>query len=233
MWQMTVTDAMLVIAAVLAFGVVVWRTLTGPSPPPVPVEWRRGRRTQKNIHRADAASSGPESFDDSRLEERTFGQQAASPIVPPKPGHYQSALTPISVLLVEDDEDSRQMLTNTLEYYGARVVAVSSADEALTTLETHHADVLLSDLRLPEKDGFALIDELRGRSDSALATIPAASITAARRTEDRRDALAAGYQVHMEKPVDPDDLVATVLSLATMPRDEVLRCGSRKGPCAS
>jgi CheY-like chemotaxis protein len=123
------------------------------------------------------------------------------------------------VLLVEDDEDSRQMLTDTLEYYGARVTAVSSATEALRLLATDHADVLLSDLRLPEKDGFALIHELRMGADPALAMIPAASITASRLTDDRQHALAAGYQVHLEKPVDPDDLASTVLSLATKRRD--------------
>jgi len=74
------------------------------------------------------------------------------------------------------------------------------------------------DLRLPEKNGFALIHELRLRTDP-VAMIPAASITASRLTEDRHHALAAGYQVHMEKPVDPDDLVSTVLTLAATPRE--------------
>jgi CheY-like chemotaxis protein len=128
------------------------------------------------------------------------------------------ALRAISVLLVEDDEDARTLLTETLEYYGARVWPVASASEAAQVLERHQADVLLSDLRLPGEDGFALIHNLRSRRDPYMASIPAASITASRLTEDRHHALAAGYQLHLQKPVDPDELVSAILALACMPR---------------
>lgn len=105
-------------------------------------------------------------------------------------------------------------------YYGARVVAVGSAAEALRMLRTHHADVLVSDLRLPEQDRFTLIHELRAQRDPAGAGISPASMTASRRIEDRHDALSAGFQLHIQKPVDPDDLVAAVLTLATASRDD-------------
>ncbi len=123
------------------------------------------------------------------------------------------------MLLVEDDEDARTLLLRTLQSNGARVVAVASASQAVHELEQHHADVLVSDLRLPLRDGFALIRELRSRSDPRLRSIPAASITGSSTSEDRHRALAAGYQVHLQKPVDPDDLVRAVLSLANRRRD--------------
>jgi signal transduction histidine kinase/ActR/RegA family two-component response regulator len=129
------------------------------------------------------------------------------------------ALRSISVLLVEDDEDARTLLTDTLEYYGAHVLPVASASEAAKIVEQHQADVLLSDLRLPGEDGFALIHNLRSRRDDPqIASIPAASITASRLTEDRHHAIAAGYQLHLQKPVDPDELISAILSLADMPR---------------
>ncbi|GAC1468925.1 MAG: hypothetical protein PVSMB1_17570 [Gemmatimonadaceae bacterium] len=128
------------------------------------------------------------------------------------------ALRAISVLLVEDDEDARMLLKQTLEYYGAQVWAVGSASEAEQMLEHQHADVLLSDLRMPGEDGFALIHHLRSRRDPDVASIPAASITASRLTEDRHHAIAAGYQLHLQKPVDPDELVSAMLTLANMPR---------------
>jgi CheY-like chemotaxis protein len=129
------------------------------------------------------------------------------------------ALRAISVLLVEDSEDARVLLTETLEYYGAQVLPVSSASEAVQMLGQHHADVLLSDLRMPGEDGFALIHDLRSRSDPEVSSIPAASITASHLTEDRHHAIAAGYQLHLQKPVDPDELVSAILTLVNMPRD--------------
>ena len=128
------------------------------------------------------------------------------------------ALRSISVLLVEDDEDARLLLTQTLEHYGAQVLPVASASEAVQMLDHHHADVLLSDLRMPGEDGFALIHNLRSRRDRHVASIPAASITASRLTEDRYHAIAAGYQLHLQKPIDPDELVTAVLTLAATPR---------------
>ena len=128
------------------------------------------------------------------------------------------ALHAMSVLLVEDDEDARLLLTRTLEYYGAHVLPVGSAADAIQMLEQHHADVLLSDLRMPGEDGFALIHHLRSQRDPDVASIPAAAITASRLTEDRHHAIAAGYQLQLQKPVDPDELVSAILTLASMLR---------------
>ena len=129
------------------------------------------------------------------------------------------ALRELSVLLVEDDQDARLLLTETLEYYGAHVLSAASAAEAKEMLEQQHADVLLSDLRMPGEDGFELIHELRSRRDPEIAEIPAAAITASRLTEDRHHAIAAGYQLQLQKPVDPDELVSAILTLANMLRN--------------
>jgi len=205
----------LVVGAIIVIGVAVRSMLSGPPPPALSILWQQRERTDDGLP--------PPSGRENPVPRKTADQQPARGSAAPGRAHAHGStssgvLAPISVLLVEDDDDSRQMLTDTLQFYGAHVVAVSSAAEALQMLDNHHADVLLSDLRLPEKDGFALIHELRLRTDP-VAMIPAASITASRLIEDRHHALAAGYQVHMEKPVDPDDLVSTMLTLATTPRE--------------
>jgi signal transduction histidine kinase/CheY-like chemotaxis protein len=128
------------------------------------------------------------------------------------------ALQDRSVLLVEDDEEARMLLTQTLEYYGAHVLPAASAGEAVRMLQQHHPDVLLSDLRMPGEDGFSLIQRLRSQPDPDVASIPAAAITASRLTEDHHHAIAAGYQLELQKPVDPDDLVSAILTLASMLR---------------
>lgn len=219
MGHLMTADVPLLTVVVVVVCVVVWWMLAGPPPLPLSIT------SHENGDNADLHVDGVSIKEKAASHDEYMREHAARPrlanAVAQKPTfHWSGALTPVSVLLVEDDEDSRQMLAETLEFYGAHVVAVGSAADALRTLETHHADVLLSDLRLPDKDGFALIRELRLRTDPALATLPAASITASRRTEDRHHALAAGFQVHMEKPLDPDDLVSTVLTLATLSRDE-------------
>jgi CheY-like chemotaxis protein len=128
------------------------------------------------------------------------------------------ALHAMSVLLVEDDEDARLLLTQTLEHYGAHVLSVHSSAEAIRVLAQHHADVLLSDLRMPDEDGFTLMHRLRSQPDPEIASIPAAAITASRLAEDRHHAIAAGYQLQLQKPVDPDELVSAILTLAGMLR---------------
>jgi signal transduction histidine kinase/ActR/RegA family two-component response regulator len=122
------------------------------------------------------------------------------------------ALRALSVLLVEDDEDARFLLTQTLEYYGAHVLSAASASDAVRILEQHHADVLLSDLRMPGQDGFELIHQLRSQRDPDVSSMPAAAITTSRLTEDRNHAIAAGYQLQLQKPIDPDELVSAMLA---------------------
>jgi len=115
------------------------------------------------------------------------------------------------VLLVDDDPDTRGMMQTVLAQRGAQVTAASSAAEALAHVDRETPDVLLSDIGMPGMDGYALIRELRERP--AARDIPAAALTAYAHADDRGQAIAAGYQVHVAKPVQPAELVAVVASL--------------------
>lgn len=120
----------------------------------------------------------------------------------------------IRVLLVEDECDARESLTAALELFGAQVRAVGSAPEALALLASEPGpDVLLSDLGLPGEDGHALIHALRAR-EGAGRRLPAVALTAYVRSEDRLSALEAGFDLHVEKPIEPLELAMVVRQLA-------------------
>jgi signal transduction histidine kinase len=123
-------------------------------------------------------------------------------------------LTGLRVLVVEDEDDTRDLLAISLEQCGARVTAVSTVADALASFEPSPPDVLVSDLAMPDEDGFALIRQIRARPASQGGSVPAAALTAYARTEDRARALAAGFQRHLPKPLDPSDLIAVVAGLA-------------------
>ena len=114
------------------------------------------------------------------------------------------------VLLVEDDADTRELLTVMLRSFGAEVHAVSTGDEALAALTTAPPDVMVSDIRMDTIDGYALIKDVRALPAERGGTVPAVALTALTRQEDRRRALDAGYQVHVPKPVTPAKLVAVL-----------------------
>ena len=106
------------------------------------------------------------------------------------------------------------MLSEVLRRHQARVTAVASARDALVELDRALPDVLISDIAMPEDDGYALIRKVRGRTVEQGGQVPALALTAYAREEDRVRALAAGYQVHVPKPVEPQELAAVVASLA-------------------
>ncbi len=118
----------------------------------------------------------------------------------------------VRVLLVEDNPDTLDMLKFILDEAGAEVVATASVDEALEAYDRQHPDALVSDIAMPDRDGYDLIQEIRQREPEGR-KIPAVAVTAYTRVEDRVRALAAGFQMHVAKPVDPDELVAVVASL--------------------
>jgi len=122
------------------------------------------------------------------------------------------SLSGTRVVLVEDDHDSRDLLWRVLSDSGAEVVAASNAKEALDAIERTRPDVLISDIGLPGEDGYELIRKVRMLG--ADSRMPAIALTAMSRLEDRTQALLAGYQIHLAKPVDPAELVITVASLA-------------------
>ena len=120
----------------------------------------------------------------------------------------------VHVLLVEDDDDSRELLTAVLTKCGARVSATSSGRTALALFATDVPDVVVSDVGMPEMDGYTLIRLIRGLPIAAAQRVPALALTAYARTEDRRRALAEGFQMHLAKPADPSEFAMTVASLA-------------------
>jgi signal transduction histidine kinase/ActR/RegA family two-component response regulator len=127
------------------------------------------------------------------------------------------ALTGIRVLLVDDEADSREMMTSALETCGATVVAAASATEAIRALARAPVDVLLSDIAMPDKDGYELIREIRATRTTRIARVPAAAVTACVREDDRQRALDAGFQMHLAKPVHPSALARAVAALARRP----------------
>jgi CheY-like chemotaxis protein len=120
----------------------------------------------------------------------------------------------VRVLLVDDDAPSREALGETLAGRGATVDAAASVDEAFAKLDAAQPDVILCDVAMPERDGFSLVRQLRTRPGAEGGQIPVAALTAHAGGADRTRALAAGFQLHLAKPVDADDLTAAVLDLA-------------------
>ena len=127
------------------------------------------------------------------------------------------SLEGVRVLVVEDDEDTRELVRRLLTDCRAEVVAVESAREALEEVRRFRPHVLLSDIGLPQQDGYQLMRTLRGRSVEQGGSTPAAALTAFARSEDRMRALRAGFQLHLAKPVNANELITVVASLASRP----------------
>lgn len=122
-------------------------------------------------------------------------------------------LSGIRVFSVDDSVDTREFLTVLLGQYGAEVVTVGSATEALTRLKTWRPDVLISDIGMPEIDGYSLIQQIRALPPDQGGAIPAIALTAYARYEDQQQSLASGYQRHLTKPLDLEKLVQAVVEL--------------------
>lgn len=130
------------------------------------------------------------------------------------PGPAQPLLQKVSLLVVDDEEDARSMLAKMLSKAGAEVTTASSARRALELLGSHIPHVIISDIGMPDNDGYDLIREIRRRSVEQGGQVPAIALTAYTRTEDRIRAIAAGFQMHISKPADSVELVTMVASLA-------------------
>ena len=126
------------------------------------------------------------------------------------------SLANIRVLVVEDEPDAAEFVTNLLALHGADVVTAASAREALEAVVHARPDILISDIGLPEMDGYQLMEQIRKMNVTDGGGIPAVALTAFARSEDRTRALRAGYQTHLAKPVESTELVATVASFAEL-----------------
>ena len=138
------------------------------------------------------------------------------PARPSAAGSTDVTLTGVTVLLVDDSQDGREMLATGLRGYGARVEAVDSADAALRMLKDERLapDVIVSDIGMPGVDGYELIRRVR-ESATRGRDLPAIAVTAYANPEDRIRALTAGFQLHVSKPVDTAAVAAAIVSLTT------------------
>jgi CheY-like chemotaxis protein len=123
------------------------------------------------------------------------------------------ALRGAQVLLVDDDPDALDMLSLPLTDAGATVRTAASAAEALALLRWTRPDVLVSDLAMPDEDGYSLIRTLRASEHESDREIPAVALTAYVRLQDRARAIAAGFNVFVEKPVDPGELISVIAGI--------------------
>ena len=123
-------------------------------------------------------------------------------------------LVGLGILVIDDEPDAREILEEILTQSGATVKLAADAGEALRILSDYVPDLIISDLAMPGEDGLSLMRKIRARTPDRVASAPAIALTAYTRTEDRIQALNAGFQLHVPKPIDPIELVATVASLA-------------------
>ena len=124
-------------------------------------------------------------------------------------------LTGVRVLAIDDDEDALALVRVVLESAGAEVTTMSSPAFALERVSTLRPDVLLVDIGMPQMDGYEMMKAVRGSDDPYVRRIPSAALTAFARAADRTKALRSGFEMHLAKPVDPGELVASVAMLVT------------------
>lgn len=123
------------------------------------------------------------------------------------------SLVGVRALFVDDEADARQLITMILMESGAEVWTAASAAEALAACEEWRPDILISDIGMPEEDGYTMMKKLRARESERGGHIPAIALTAYGRQEDRMCAISVGYDFYVPKPVDPEELLVAVASL--------------------
>jgi signal transduction histidine kinase/ActR/RegA family two-component response regulator len=132
----------------------------------------------------------------------------AAPVLTP-----ELSLAGITVLVIDDEADARELLRSVLTDAAAHVLTAASAEEALPLVSQARPDVIVSDIGMPDRDGYQFMRDVRGLPFAAGGKTPAIALTAFARSEDRTRAMLAGYQVHVSKPIEPQELVATIKSL--------------------
>ncbi len=126
------------------------------------------------------------------------------------------SLDGVKVLMVDDEQDARELVRRVLERCGAEVETAASAKDALELIPHLRPDVLVSDIGMPEHDGYELIRNVRSLGVESGGAVPAVALTAYARVEDRLRALRSGYQTHITKPIEASELVATIESLSRL-----------------
>ena len=150
--------------------------------------------------------SAVRSQEDASHEPATFAEMDPTEVELP-------SLSGVTALIVDDEADARILLDRLIQERGGRTVTAGSASEALAVLMADPVDIIVSDIGMPEVDGYAFIRRVRQLQHSSARTVMAIALTAYARAEDRQRALLAGYQMHLAKPVDPRELIAGIASL--------------------
>jgi PAS domain S-box-containing protein len=117
------------------------------------------------------------------------------------------------ILVVDDEPDARQLMSAILEQCGAEIKVAENAAQALSLIDEYRPDILISDIGMPETDGFELIKKIREKEKGSGKRLPAVALTAFARAEDRLKALSAGYNMHIPKPVEPTELIVVIANL--------------------
>ncbi len=133
------------------------------------------------------------------------------------PASEDDKLQGLRILLIEDDPDTQEFVAAVLRGHGAELIALDSSASALIEVDRAKPDLIVSDIGLSQENGYEFIQKVRRLDAESGGRIPAIALTAYAGSSDRRRALLAGFQTHLPKPVDPDDLLAAVLSLTFKP----------------
>jgi len=131
----------------------------------------------------------------------------------PRPPSAPSLLGGLRLLIVDDEPDARELLAAAFTQMGARVQVVSSADEAMAAIAHHRPHLVISDIGMPGQDGYALLQRLRAAEAGSGRRLPAVALTAYATADDVKRAVAAGYDLHVAKPVDALTLARTLVEL--------------------
>ncbi|NGZ83631.1 hybrid sensor histidine kinase/response regulator [Duganella aceris] len=138
----------------------------------------------------------------------------------PRVSHHAAAhdLSGLQVLVVDDEEDARELIKRILADCNADVLTAATAGEALNLLQHARPDLMVSDLGMPEVDGYGLLDRIRALGPARGGDLPAIALTAFARSEDRIKALSSGFLAHISKPVEPNELIAKVAAMGAAHR---------------
>lgn len=145
----------------------------------------------------------------SRVERPAFSDVDVSTIELP-------SLEGVRALVVDDQEDARMLICRLIEEHGGRCILAASGAEALTLIGQEDVNILISDIGMPDFDGYQLIRKIRAMHSGQLRNLPAIALTAYARADDRQRALLAGFQMHVSKPVEPRELIAGIASLLNL-----------------
>jgi CheY-like chemotaxis protein len=133
------------------------------------------------------------------------------------PSAYREQAVPtldqITVVSVDDNADARGFIDRVLKLHGATVISVDTGWKAVEAVLQHHPDVVLCDLMMPEMDGYEVLQHLRTLDDEVAKTVPVVALTAFAGAENRLKTQQAGFQIHLDKPIDPPQLIDTIQTL--------------------